>query len=154
MRRRIARLVQYSMVVTDFLDPVVRKLENFGPKRLDDRPITIEGAVVERLGNSAPVVADERAEITLTVSSQGKLEPIQPPYSVNTFMASTVAVDDHGLRIKTGDHSFEVVLVKGLEVPPDEVFFSGSHVSFLPRPVWSSSSMKARALAVTLRASW
>lgn len=33
------------MMVADFLDPLVSKLEHFGAKRLDDRPITIEGTV-------------------------------------------------------------------------------------------------------------
>ena len=69
------------------------------------------------------------------VSSQGKLEPIQPPYGVDAFVPPAFTVDDYGLRMKTRGHPFEVVPIEGLEVPPDEVFFSGSHASFLPRAV-------------------
>jgi hypothetical protein len=142
------------MMIADLRDPLVSKLEYFRTESPDRSPITIERAVIERLRHPPAGVADERAEITPTVSGQRKLEPIQPPYGVDAFVPPALTIDDYGLRMKTGNHPFEVMLVEGLEVLPDEVFFSGRHVSFPSRAVWSKSSMKARALAVTLRASW
>jgi len=56
--------------------------------------------------------------------------------------------------MKAGDHPVEIVLVERLEGASDDLFFSSRNVSFPPLAVWSRSSMKARALALTLRASW
>ena len=58
---------------------------------------------------------------------------MRPPYGIDTFMPSAVTVDHYRLRMKAGDHPFEIVLVERLEVTSDDVLFSSSHVSFLPR---------------------
>jgi hypothetical protein len=99
-------------------------------------------------------VADKRAEVAPTVSRERKLGSIQPPYGIDTFMPSAVTVHHHRLRMKAGDHPVEIVLVERLEVAADDLFFSSSHASVLPLAVWSRRSMKARALALTLRPSW
>ena len=146
--------VQDPVVVSDFLDSFVSELEYFGAERLNVGPITLESTVKERLRHSATVVADERAEVAPTVSRQRKLEAIQPPYGIDAFMPSAVTVHHYRLRMKAGDHLVEIVLVERVEVASDDLFFSSSHVPFLPRAVWSRSSMKARALALTILASW
>src|SRR6516165_6945085 len=99
-------------------------------------------------------MADERAEVAPTVIRYRELEPIQPTDGVDTLVPPALTVDDDRVRVKTCHHRFEVVAIEGVEVAPDHVFFASRHVSFLLRAVGSSSSMKARALAVTRRASW
>ena len=74
--------------------------------------------------------------------------------SAITLMPPSITVDDHGLRVKARDYSLEVMVVEGFIVPADDLFFSSGHTPLLPRAVCSSNSMKARALAVILRASW
>jgi len=142
------------MVVADLLDPLVGELEHFGTERLDHSPPAIEGAVEQRLRHPTTVVANERAEVASTVVRHRELEPIQPTDGVDTLVPPALTVDHDGVRVKTRHHCFEVVAVEGVKVAPDDVFFARRHVSFLLRAVGSSSSMKARALAVTRRASW
>src|SRR5439155_1400944 len=62
-------------------------------------------------------------------------------------MPPALIVDDHGLGMKAGDYSFEVVLVEGPEVPADDVFFSSSHVSLRPRPVVLGPDNKDKFIA-------
>ena len=142
------------MVIADLLDPLVGELEHFGAERLDHGSAAIERAVEQGLGHASTVVANERAEVASTVVRHRELEPIQPTDGVDTLVPPALTIDHDWVRVKTCHHRFEVVAVEGVEVASDDVLFASRHVSFLLRAVRSSSSMKARALAVTRRASW
>ena len=123
--------IQDPMVVSDFLDSLVSGLEYFDAERLDDGPITLESG--RGMAESLVHGADERAEVAPAVSRQAKTGSDTAAVRHDAFMPSAVTVDHYRLRMKAGDHPFEIVLVERLEVTSDDVLFSSSHVSFLPR---------------------